>query len=387
MSEYQFLAFRAVDRPLTDREMVYARNQSSRAEITRWRFENEYHFGDFSGDADGLLRHGYDAHLHYANFGIRKMALRLPSGLPFPKSVWANYISLEGLTWKKDSRGKGGVLTLNPYHDAGDLEEIWSPSEYLDDLVEIRNQLLTGDARVLYSLWLCAAADQYGSPDIIEPPVPGGLTECLELCGPVMEFFGLDPMILVAASEGAPTPPAQEDQQHCRDAWVDALSQRECKRLLRKLLVDDAAVVKAEMLAAIRESAPSKNWPCAALGRTFGELLERTEVLRAEHEAKEQKKREAAARRKAAKQERERQDRMKQMVNAPQKWLREADKLVEARGTKNYKAAAEILADLREAVGGDEGAQITRKHAAHLAKKHPTLTHLKSSLRKRGLLE
>ena len=96
---------------------------------------------------------------------------------------------------------------------------------------------------------------------------------------------------------------------------------------------------------------------------------------------------EAAERRKAVKQEKERQDRMKKMVKAPRKWLRDADKLVEARGTQNYKAAAEILADLREAIGGDKGAQLTREHAAHLAKKHPTLTHLKSSLRKRALLE
>ncbi len=60
---------------------------------------------------------------------------------------------------------------------------------------------------------------------------------------------------------------------------------------------------------------------------------------------------------------------------------------VDARGTANYKAAAEMLADLREAVGGDEGEKITRKHAAHLTKKHPTLNRLKSSLRKRRLLE
>jgi hypothetical protein len=60
---------------------------------------------------------------------------------------------------------------------------------------------------------------------------------------------------------------------------------------------------------------------------------------------------------------------------------------VVANSTANYEAAAEILADLREAVGGDEGEKITRKHAAHLAKKHPTLNRLKSSLRKRGLLE
>lgn len=93
------------------------------------------------------------------------------------------------------------------------------------------------------------------------------------------------------------------------------------------------------------------------------------------------------AKREAAKREQERQAQMKEMLKAPKKWLGEAEKLVEARGTQNYKAAAELLADLREAVGGDEGEQMTRTHAAHLARSHPTLTHLKSSLRKRGLLE
>ena len=118
------------------------------------------------------------------------------------------------------------------------------------------------------------------------------------------------PSILVAASEGVPATPAQEEHQNHCDTWVAALSQRESKRLLRKLLAEDAAMVKAEMLAAIRESALSTDWPAVALDRAFGELLERSEVLRGEHDAKEQKKREAAARRKAAKQERERQARM-----------------------------------------------------------------------------
>ena len=110
------------------------------------------------------------------------------------------------------------------------------------------------------------------------------------------------------------------------------------------------------MLATIRDAGPRFEWPTVTLGRKYDELIERTEVLRSEYEAKERKKCKAAARRKAAKQERERQERMKQMVKAPQKWLRAADALVDARGTQNYKAAAEILADLREAVGGEEGA-------------------------------
>ena len=123
------------------------------------------------------------------------------------------------------------------------------------------------------------------------------------------------------------------------------------------------------------------------LGRSFHDLLERTEDIRAEQETKAQVKREAQAKREAAKRQRQREERMREMVKEPNKWLRETEKLAEARGTENYEAAAEILADLREAVGGDEGDRITRQHAAHLAKKHPTLTHLKSSLRKRSLLD
>ena len=203
MSEYQFLAFRAVDRPLTDRELAYARKHSSRAEITRWYFENEYHFGDFRGDANGFLRHGYDVHLHYANFGIRRIAVRLPAGLPFPKAVCSKYTGVEGISWKRDAKGRGGVLSLHPYHEPGDLEEIWSPGDYLDQVIEIRSRLLAGDARALYLLWLCAALDnQSDSPGTVEPPVPGGLAQLVPSRGSLLEFFGLDPLILVAASEG-----------------------------------------------------------------------------------------------------------------------------------------------------------------------------------------
>ena len=87
------------------------------------------------------------------------------------------------------------------------------------------------------------------------------------------------------------------------------------------------------------------------------------------------------------KQERERQKRMQQMVKEPNAWLKKSTKLVDARGTSNYETAAEMLADLREAVGGAKGKQMTRKHVAHLVKTYPTLTRLKSSLRKHGLLE
>ena len=153
--------FQAVDRPLTDMELKYAKKQSTRAEISRWSFRNEYHYGDFRGDVNGLLRRGYDVHLHYANFGVRTVAFRLSAGLPFPQAVWPKYIGLESLDWQKDCKGTGGVLSLDPYHESGKLEEIWDRSfdEYIDNFVEIRNRLVADDLRMLYLLWLCAVGD------------------------------------------------------------------------------------------------------------------------------------------------------------------------------------------------------------------------------------
>jgi hypothetical protein len=148
----------------------------------------------------------------------------------------------------------------------------------------------------------------------------------------------------------------------------------------------DSLAVKAELLATIRDSADTIDWPMVPKGRTLAAPTERTEALRRDQSVKEEKRRQAKEKREAAKAERERQKRMKQMLEDPQQWLRKAGQLVDARGTDNYRAAADILADLREAIGGDEGEKITRKHAAHLTKKHPTLNVLKSALRQRGLL-
>ena len=82
MSEYQYISFRAIDAPVSERNLKYMQRQSSRAEITPWSFDNEYHYGDFRGNAVEMLRRGYDLHLHYANFGVRKLMIRLPHGLP-----------------------------------------------------------------------------------------------------------------------------------------------------------------------------------------------------------------------------------------------------------------------------------------------------------------
>lgn len=388
MSEYQYVAFQAVDGPLNDKQLDFAQRQSTRADVSRWSLSVEYHYSSFRGDVDGLLRRGYDVYLQHTNYGNREIRLRLPHGMPGARRVWSKYVDGEQLAWNADTSGRGGILSLHPFHEPGDLDEVWETQKYLDAAIHVRERLVTGDLRALYLLWLCAADDDYNDPaEMIEPPVPHGISDMVVYAGELLSFFGLDPQLLVAAGReisAAPTD-VSTDQRFAR--WVKALDHQRANDLLLQLLIGDAASVKASLLAEIRDSQTPDDWPTTDRQRSLAELLEQAEVLQSDENAKQARKAQAKAKREATKAERQRADRMKEMVKDPNKWLRDAEQLVDARGTHNYKAAAEILYDLREAVGGDEGARITCRHAAHLAKKHPTLNHLKSSLRKRDLLE
>src|SRR2546422_9329409 len=81
MSEYQYYEFRAIDRPLDKRAMGELRAITSRARITPTSLVNEYHWGDFKDDPDKLMDKYFDAHLYYANWGTRRLTLRLPRRL------------------------------------------------------------------------------------------------------------------------------------------------------------------------------------------------------------------------------------------------------------------------------------------------------------------
>jgi hypothetical protein len=52
LSEYQYLEFRAIDRPLTKKALAELRSYSTGAKITPTTFVNEYSWGNFKGDAD-----------------------------------------------------------------------------------------------------------------------------------------------------------------------------------------------------------------------------------------------------------------------------------------------------------------------------------------------
>ena len=79
MSEYQYYEFAAIEGPISDEGLRYARGCSSRANVSRVRWQNTYTFGDFHGSVDTLLKY-YDAHFYIANWGTVRLGLAFPKG-------------------------------------------------------------------------------------------------------------------------------------------------------------------------------------------------------------------------------------------------------------------------------------------------------------------
>jgi hypothetical protein len=80
MSEYQYYEFRAIDRPLNDRQMRELRAISTRAAISRTSFTNHYEYGDLKANTRDLLVKHFDASLYFANWLYLEVAFRYPKG-------------------------------------------------------------------------------------------------------------------------------------------------------------------------------------------------------------------------------------------------------------------------------------------------------------------
>ena len=371
MSEYQYIYFAAVDKPLSDKQLDYMRRQSTRAEVTRWQFTNEYHYGNFHGNSLEMMRRGYDVHLHYANYGVRKLLFRLPLGLPIDAKLFKAYATDYGIEWKKDKRGKGGVLSIQPECDAGFYSEgYFGFDRMVTHLPKIREGLMAGDTRVLYLGWLACNWDE----ESLEPPVPAGLGKLPQELAELIDFYELDRDLLAAANEQSPNLLSQAAREPDVDAWLANQSLETLRALMRRVLQDDAAAVRAESLAAMRDQSGIATWPANNSSRTLEELR----VL-ANAKANQRKKREQAS------EQRKLEKQLARIRKDPSAAIADAEKLVQSRSTENYFKAARLLAELRDAVVGEEGSRTADQAARKIAKKYPTLSYVKRAFKEEGL--
>lgn len=375
MSEYQYIAFRAIDAPVTKENLAYMRAQSTRAQITRWRFDNEYTYGEFRGNAQEMLRRGYDFHLHYANFGIRALFLRLPYGFPDPRAA-KPYLGNHRLGYLKDKNGPGGILAIDPHHEPGDLDELWDFEPLVDRLIPLRAEILAGDLRPLYLAHLAVSRDAEHDPDdATEGPVPAGLAQLTRAQRALAKLYQFKKPFLAAAAEASPPLPAQEDGQASIAPWIAGQPESVKNDWLAQFIDGAAASVRARMMTDFRRSRPPAPWPTVPRDRAISQLWEA--ARRRRRDVKLQA---------AAKAEELRRQRLTAIAADPEATLGQLDQLIAKRQTVAYDQAAQLLADVRDALVPGGQAHIAARRAVAIKAAYPTLRNLTAALRRHGFL-
>lgn len=374
MSEYQYVHFIACDKPLDEKQIAFMRKQSSRAEITRWDFTNEYQYGDFRGNAAEMLRHGYDVHLHYASFGIRKLMFRLHA-LPWDKKTLASYMPESGLTFRRDKAGPGVILEIDPESDAETFyEDMIDLDPLLEAIPQIRELLIAGDLRFLYVVWLVMNHLQ-GNEEAMEPPLPAGMNDLPECLVELADFYDLDRDLLEAAAEGSPPIATSADPNAGINAWLARQSKDDLNDLVRRFLTGEPISIRTEILARIRNDIGAVAWPAEEPSRTLQQLRE----LSVEIEIR-RKRKEADAK------EKTKLARLKKMAADPQKVIDEVETLISHRTGTSYTKAAKALVELSKALGPIDGPQKVQAVTERLRQKYPTRRTLLNTLKKFGLI-
>jgi hypothetical protein len=356
MSEYQYYEFQAIDRLLDRAAQDALRSISSRARITATSFTNHYEWGDLKGDPRKFMERWFDLHLYLANWSTRRLMLRVPKRFvnhadidPFLREIdWVE-------VWTS-----GDNLIVDICRDEVEVDDDWHDgSGQLAALAPLRADILSGDFRLFYLLWLAAVQDEVVPEHELEP-LPG----IAPLTGPLegfAEFFGIDPDLVEAAAElGAD---AALPQSELRKA-IAAISAREKDDLLLRVVDGDTHVA-----AELRNRVRNKNLALAKQ-RTAGMLQMRAKEIAEARERAEAERREADRRRQAAEAEKACRTRLKILKQRGVSVWREIEQEIERRNPSGYDKAINLLCDLQALAIEEESQHDFSQRLASIRARH-----------------
>ena len=363
MSEYQYYEFLAVDRPLSEAQRAQLRALSTRAEITATRFTNEYQWGDFKGDPPKMMERYFDAHLYFANWGTRRLMLRVPRAALDTKTAEQYFYGDTAASLTVT----GEHLIIDLYADR-EPDDYWEETPDLGSMVGARSELIAGDRRLLYLAWLFAVQHDEIDDEATEPPVPAGLAELSAPLEAIVEFLEIDEDLIDIAVEASPD--LGEDEPGEIGEWIALLPVPAKDELLGRVASGEGVQVQALLLRQFRESVPGRPAAAGAPARTAGELRDAAAAYKAEiAKAVEERRRAEAAEKevkKAAAYAKHLDDLSAREASA---WVRAAA-LIETKNQRDYDTAVTLLRDLRALAERDGSLEVFTKRIDDLRRQH-----------------
>lgn len=371
MSEYQYYEFQAVDRPLSEADRSALRSLSTRARITATSFTNHYEWGDFKGDPQQLMKRWFDLHLYLANWGTRRLMMRLPQRL-VDRSRLDAFLPAGDLADILVS-GENLIVDIgvNIYDDEWpeyDEEDDWDDgSRWLGALAPLRADVLSGDLRLFYLLWLKALELDELADDEAEPlPGIGPLTGALEAFA---DFVRLDPDLLQSAVEVSGLEDDGEAAAGVAREAIAAVPEAEKTALLQRLANGDPHVA-AEVQERVRKAVALATGETYTDRRTVVDLRNRAAERRARRKAIETERREAERQRQAREAEKARQIRLAAVRRRGAGVWSEVEAAISKRNADGYEQAVNLLLDLQTLAGEDGETETFANRVRSLREQH-----------------
>ena len=343
MSEYQYYEFQAIDRPLDADDIEALRALSTRARITATSFTNSYDWGDFRGNPLHLMERWFDLHFYLANWGTRRFMIRLPKRLVDQDRLRSFLRDCDQVDLI--DAGENLILDILTDDEVADYDDFDDGSGWLASMAPLRHELLSGDMRLPYLLWLDAVDCEMVRDEEIEPlsgigPLSGGLEA-------FAEFLRIDPDLVLAAAETSGSVADERLSPEAVRAALASVSEVEKTEWLRRLFEGDPHV-GAEVRNRVREEAALPESGAVEKGfRRVSELRARAAEIREEREAAEAQRREAERARVERQEQEERRARFDALLERGEAVWREVEDEINKRDVNSYDRAAALLYDLR----------------------------------------
>jgi len=379
MSEYQYYEFKAVDKPLTEKDMQALRNLSTRARITPTSFVNDYNWGDFKGNPLKLVEKYFDAFLYVANWGTHWFMLRVPRHL-----VDINQV-------EKYCPGESAVI-----HEKGEhlIFEFSSETEeyegeeaegWLSSLISLRSDIINGDYRSLYLAWLFCAQMNELEDDEPEPPVPPNLADLSAPLQSFVDFMRIDQDLIAAATENSSSDASRTDSKVLK-TWIHNLPMVEKDDILFRLVDAPSPHLGAELRQRfLRTKSEAGNSVTNKPPRSVQELLERAEIITEERE-RQAAKQKAKALAKEKKQRAIARKKYLEILAAREDsiWKKVAT-LIDSKQPAKYDEAIKLLVDLRDLNKADGKQSVFNAKLQKIRERHHRKPTFLDRLKRKGL--
>lgn len=252
MSEYQYYEFRAIDRTLTAKEMQELRAISTRAQITKTSFTNEYNFGNLRGNPIAHLEKYFDVFYYTSNLGSSRLAFRFPKKLLELKEIKQFFI---GSPYMELKESKDYIIIDFTVEDEEYAERDYdSGYPKLDSLISLRADILNGDYRSLYLGYLLSKKLDEKKAKGKEIEISPNLASLTPALKSFVKFIYLEPSIIKDAIKTSKTDESVLDNDSLLINWIGKTNSKTKNDIIYSFLKDTNPTLRIELLKKFRLS-------------------------------------------------------------------------------------------------------------------------------------